>query len=123
MDKKNKSSLIKRVMTGFIGGFVLLIGIITIPYPGPGWLIVFAGLGILATEFEWAQSILVYAKDKYDRWQAWLKRQSIYVKIIFWLLTCAVVIVTIYLLNGYGLLNQWLNLGQDWLRSPLPLFN
>jgi hypothetical protein len=26
-------------------------------------------------------------------------------------------------LNGYGILNHWLNLRQPWLNSPLPVFN
>lgn len=109
----------KKITIGIVGGVVLAIGIVCIPYPGPGWLIVFAGLGILSTEFEWAQRILDYAKGKYDAWQEWLKKQALWVKAVFWLLTCAVVITTIWLLNGYGLINDWLNLGQEWVRSPL----
>lgn len=110
---------IHRTSIAIIGGIVLIIGIIAIPYPGPGWLIVFAGLAILATEFDWAQRLLDFAKGKYDAWQDWLKLQAWWVRATFWTLTCAVVIITIWLLNGYGLINQWLNLGQDWVRSPL----
>lgn len=51
---------------------VLVVGVIAIPYPGPGWLIVFAGLAILATEFDWARRVLRYARGKYDAWTAWL---------------------------------------------------
>lgn len=112
----------KKIFIGIIGGIVLLAGIVMIPYPGPGWLVVFAGLGILSTEFEWAQRVLHFAKGKYDRWQDWLAGQKPYVKVTFWLLTALVVVVTIWLLNGYGLINSWLNLGQDWVRSPLPIF-
>lgn len=109
----------KKIGIGIVGGIVLAAGIIMIPYPGPGWLVVFAGLAILAQEFAWAQRILDKLKAKYDAWQDWLKKQPFWVKTIFWLLTCIVVIVTIWLLNGYGLINQWLNLEQDWLSSPL----
>lgn len=109
----------KKIGVAFVGGLVLISGIIMIPYPGPGWLVVFAGLGILATEFEWAQRVLNYAKGKYDAWESWLKQQSIIIKIIFGILTCIVVIVTVWLLNGYGLINDWLHLKQDWLHSPL----
>lgn len=113
----------KKVFIGIVGGIVLLAGIIMIPYPGPGWLVVFAGLGILSTEFEWAQRVLRFAKGKYDGWQNWLKRQNPVLKAFFWILTAAVVVVTIWLLNGYGLINSWLGLGQDWVRSPLPIFH
>jgi uncharacterized protein (TIGR02611 family) len=89
-----------------------------IPYPGPGWLVVFAGLGILSTEFEWAQNVLLYARKKYDGWTEWVKKQNVYIKTAIWLSTALVVIVTIWLLNGYGLINSWLNLGQNWVESP-----
>lgn len=109
----------KRLAIGLVGGVVLLAGIIMIPYPGPGWLVVFAGLGILSTEFDWAKRLLDFSKGKYDAWQDWLKNQSVYVKALFWTLTCLVVVTTIWLLNGYGLINQWLRLGLDWVQSPL----
>lgn len=112
----------KKAFIGVIGGIVLLAGVIMIPYPGPGWLVVFAGLGILSTEFEWAHRVLHFAKGKYDAWQDWLSSQQPIVKATFWLLTALVVVVTIWLLNGYGLINNWLNLGQGWVGSPLPIF-
>ncbi len=117
-EQRQPSSNLKRLVIGFVGGVVLLFGIVTIPYPGPGWLIVFAGLGILATEFEWAGRVLRYARGKYDAWQAWLKAQKPVVKLGFWMLTAIIVVATIYLLNGYGLINSLLNLHQDWLVSP-----
>src|SRR5215468_10502274 len=43
-----------RIGVGVLGGLVLVAGILMIPYPGPGWLVVFAGLAVLATEFAWA---------------------------------------------------------------------
>lgn len=109
---------IKKTGVGVVGGVVLVAGIVMIPYPGPGWLVVFAGLGILSTEFTWARRVLQFAKGKYDAWEAWLKRQDAWVRAAFWLLTAAVVVLTIWLLNGYGLINNWLGLGQDWVRSP-----
>lgn len=119
--QKTKAAF-KKSTIGVLGGLVVLLGIILVPYPGPGWLIVFAGLAILSTEFEWAQRVLDVAKGKYDAWQGWLKSQSQTIKTIFWLLTFAVVITTIWLLNGYGYMNDFLRLGWDWVRSPLPFF-
>ena len=112
----------RKIITGVAGGSVLIVGVIAIPYPGPGWLIVFAGLGILSTEFPWAGRVLKYARGRYVAWNTWIKSQSIVVQSITFMLTCAVVIATIWLLNGYGLINSWLGLDQDWLRSPLPWF-
>lgn len=111
----------RQVAVGVIGGFVLLLGIIAIPYPGPGWLIVFSGLAILSMEFAWAKKVLVYGRAKYEAWKNWLKRQHYAVRVVVLLMTCVVVIVTIWLLNGYGFIGQWLGLGLEWAESPLPI--
>ncbi|MDB5162758.1 MAG: hypothetical protein JWO54_960 [Candidatus Saccharibacteria bacterium] len=109
----------KKVLTAIVGGFVTLVGLILVPYPGPGWLIVFGGLAILATEFEFASRMLKYTKGKYDEWIDWLKRQNIFVKISALVLTGLVVAASVYLLNGFGIINAVLSLNQDWLVSPL----
>lgn len=108
----------RQVIVGLVGWFVLLVGVVMIPYPGPGWVVVFVGLSILATEFVWAAQIHDYAHGKYDIWQYWYGRQPIYIKSIFWFLTFATAVVTVWLLNGYGTMNDWLNLKSDWLKSP-----
>lgn len=46
---------LKRAVVGVFGVLVATIGIILIPLPGPGLLIVLAGLLILSIEFEWAR--------------------------------------------------------------------
>ena len=53
-----------RALVGVTGGVVLVAGIIAIPYPGPGWAIVFIGLAILASEFVWAHHTLKFAKGR-----------------------------------------------------------
>ncbi len=90
----------KRVAIGIIGGLVLLVGLVTVPYPGPGWLTVFAGLAILASEFDWAQRLLDSARARYDLWQTWLKSQNKYVRFLVAMMTAIIVVITIYLLNG-----------------------
>lgn len=109
----------KRVVMAMVGWVVLLLGLVMVPYPGPGWLVVFAGLAILARQYVWARKTLDFAEGRYRTWRMWLHRQPMYIKVIFWLLTCLTAVITIWLLNGYGLLNELFNLGMDWLRSPL----
>ncbi|MDB5187314.1 MAG: hypothetical protein JWM07_786 [Candidatus Saccharibacteria bacterium] len=108
----------KKAGIGVVGIVVLLIGIVAIPYPGPGWLIVFAGLAILATEFDWAQRVLDRARGKYDAWTEWIKAQSLLIKSLFAIGTTIVVVATLWVMNGYGIMNNILNLGWDWLESP-----
>jgi uncharacterized protein (TIGR02611 family) len=112
----------KRIGTAIVGGLVVILGIIAIPYPGPGWLIVFTGLAILATEFAWAQRILDRARGEYDRWQQWLKRQKPVIRGLVIAFTCLIVVVTLWLLNMYGFLDKLLHLHWAWLHSPIGIF-
>ena len=54
---------------------VIVVGIVLLPAPGPGWLVIFVGLGIWATEFAWAKSLLRFVQRTVGRWTAWLGRQ------------------------------------------------
>ena len=112
------SSGTKRILIGFIGWAVLLVGVVLIPFPGPGWVIVFIGFSILASEFEWAKEAREVIHDKYQAWRRWFLKQPVYVQALFGLLSFATAAVIVWLVNGYGFLNQWLRLGQDWLVSP-----
>ena len=48
-----------------IGGFlVVLLGIVLIPLPGPGLLVVAVGLAVLALEFAWAEQLLEKTVDR-----------------------------------------------------------
>jgi uncharacterized protein (TIGR02611 family) len=48
-------SAIKRFLVGAAGFLVVALGIVLMPLPGPGVLIVLVGVLILATQFEWAE--------------------------------------------------------------------
>lgn len=54
--------LVWRVIIGLIGGLITVFGAIALVGPGPGILIVLAGLGILATEFAWAARVMVHTR-------------------------------------------------------------
>lgn len=109
----------RRVVIAIAGGLVVLIGLILVPYPGPGWLIVFAGLAILATEFAFAARLLGYLRIRYDKWVYWLRQQHRGVQVAALFGTGMIVLVTVWLLNTFGLINTLFSLNQDWLKSPL----
>ncbi len=69
-----------RIAVALVGGAVLVAGIIMIPAPGPGWVVVFLGLGILGTEFAWARRLLAYTKRHVLGWTDWIKKQSLAVR-------------------------------------------
>jgi uncharacterized protein (TIGR02611 family) len=54
---------------------VIIVGIVLLAVPGPGWLVIFAGVGIWATEFAWARSLLRFVRRTVGAWTEWLKRQ------------------------------------------------
>jgi uncharacterized protein (TIGR02611 family) len=49
----------------FVAGLaVVTAGVVLLPLPGPGWLVIFGGMAIWATEFVWAQLALRWTKRK-----------------------------------------------------------
>jgi hypothetical protein len=55
---------VKTVVVAVLGGLLTLGGIALLVLPGPGFVLVAAGLAVLATEFQWARRPLEYAKGK-----------------------------------------------------------
>jgi uncharacterized protein (TIGR02611 family) len=57
----------KRVGVTVLGLIVVIAGVIMLVIPGPGILTIIAGLAILATEYVWAERLLVAAKARAAR--------------------------------------------------------
>jgi uncharacterized membrane protein len=55
---------VKTTVIAVLGGLLTLGGIALLVLPGPGFVLVAAGLAVLATRFTWAKKPLDYAKDK-----------------------------------------------------------
>ena len=47
--------IVRKVVVAVIGTTILLIGLALIVLPGPAFIVIPIGLGILATEFVWAR--------------------------------------------------------------------
>jgi uncharacterized protein (TIGR02611 family) len=54
-----------------VGVVMVIGGLILVPLPGPGWLIVFLGLAVLGTEFHWARRLTGWLKRQLDRFWTW----------------------------------------------------
>lgn len=108
-----------RIVIGVVGTLVLAVGIVAIPYPGPGWAIVFLGLAILASEFDFAKRALRYVRARYDALMAWFDRQHIAVKGVSAAFTGLVVVGTLWLFGVVGFAAGLVGLEQEWLKSPL----
>src|SRR3954451_10893375 len=96
----------KKIVIAIAGGVIVAGGLVLVPLPGPGWLIVLAGLGVWAIEFHWARRLLRYTRAQLNRWWRWVNQQSIWVKLLIGLATAA-------LIAGIVLLSLWVGLGGD----------
>jgi len=57
-----------RRLSRIVGGFtLLLIGVVMLVTPGPGWLVILLGLGLLAAEFVWARRLMDRIKRQGER--------------------------------------------------------
>ena len=81
-----------RVAVLLVGLVMVLGGLALVPLPGPGWLIVFLGLGILATEFSWAERLLGFGRRTLRSWLHWLGRQHLAVRALVSLATLLFVV-------------------------------
>jgi uncharacterized protein (TIGR02611 family) len=54
----------KRWIKILFGFTLLVLGVVMIVTPGPGWLTIILGLGILAAEFVWARTLLDRLKEQ-----------------------------------------------------------
>lgn len=62
----------KKLIVVVIGFTVLAVGLAMIVLPGPAFIVIPLGLGILATEFVWARKLLKKVKNKLQ------KRKNVY---------------------------------------------
>lgn len=54
----------RRIAVTILGGVLVLGGLVMLVLPGPGILVMLAGLAVLASEYVWAQRALNFAKQK-----------------------------------------------------------
>jgi len=104
-----------RVGVGIVGGLIVALGLAAIPLPGPGWLIVIAGLFVLATEFTWAERLLEFTKKHVKRWTDWVTAQPVWVRLLIAAATAAFVYgVLVVALHVMGV--------PDWVPGWVPLW-
>lgn len=108
-----------RVTAGVLGTAVVILGIIALPAPGPGWAIIFLGLGILAAEFHWAKRLLHWVRVKYDAWVAWMGRQTRLVQVLVMAAILGAVAAFAWALGVFSTVAGWIGIHWAWLESPL----
>jgi hypothetical protein len=53
-----------RLAVAIVGFTVMLLGVVMLVTPGPGWLMILLGLGVLGVEFVWARRLLRRLKER-----------------------------------------------------------
>jgi len=71
-----------RLGISVLGGAVVVLGLLLVPLPGPGWLIVFAGLAIWSVEFHWAKRLNRWVRTQVSAWTRWYRAQTWPIRIV-----------------------------------------
>jgi len=104
-----------KIGIGLLGALVIALGVILIPFPGPGWAIVILGLAIWAIEFTWAKRALEFVKHQVQSWTKWVGRRALVVRMLIGvaglLFVGAIVWGSVRLSLGVDLIAE----GREWL--------
>ena len=111
-----------RVLVFVAGLAVVVVGILLVPLPGPGWVIVFLGLAIWASEFKTAQRVLGFVRGKVRAWTSWTAEQPWWVKGLVGLATVVAVLGLFWVLFWISGVPGFLPDGfEHWLKAHLAL--
>lgn len=61
---KDSLKALRKILVFLVGITVVIVGIILLAVPGPGLLVIIAGLLILSLEFDWAKRYLHQARQR-----------------------------------------------------------
>ncbi len=92
-----------KIFVGILGAVVVTVGIALIPLPGPGWLLVIAGLGVWAVEFHWARRLLAFTRRNVQSWTRWVTDRSLPVRFLLGAVGLVFVSVVVWLSLKYSL--------------------
>lgn len=107
-----------RLGIALLGLAIVGTGLLLVPLPGPGWLIVFAGLAVWGSEFEWAQALLAWVRTRVRAWEAWVRKQPRWLQGLAALATLALVLALLWLLLKFSGVPAFLpGPAQTWLHT------
>jgi uncharacterized protein (TIGR02611 family) len=66
--RRSPPQIVRRIVLTVLGASLIVVGIVIIPLPGPwSFVLNIAGLAILAREYDWADDLLDWTKEKFSR--------------------------------------------------------
>ena len=66
----------RRLGVAVVGALIVLVGLVLVPLPGPGWPVVFIGLSFLGREFPWAARLSTWAQRRVRQAVRWVRRRG-----------------------------------------------
>ena len=66
-------NFVYKLIVSVLGGAIVVIGLILVPLPGPGWLIVFIGMTVLGAEYAWARRLTSWLRTALAKFWIWWK--------------------------------------------------
>jgi uncharacterized protein (TIGR02611 family) len=71
-----------KIVVALAGTLVIAVGVVLLPLPGPGWVIILGGLAILALEFHWARRLLAFTRRQLLHWTRLVRDGSWLVRVV-----------------------------------------
>jgi len=106
-----------RVGVAIVGTLVLVVGfaLAMMPTPGPGWVMVAGGLGLLSSEFVWARKVVDFFRGRLRAIQLWFLRRSMATRVA--LLGSALVIVafSLWSMGAVAMIGGWFGIDHAWM--------
>jgi uncharacterized protein (TIGR02611 family) len=68
--------LVRRIVVTTVGCALVCVGIVLLVIPGPGILLIVAGLAVLATEYAWAHDAMQWIKRRGERFRGRTRPQT-----------------------------------------------
>jgi uncharacterized protein (TIGR02611 family) len=92
-------------LVALLGFLFVGLGLVLVPLPGPGWLIVLAGIAIWGIEFVWARHLLRFARLRLHQWNAWQRgtHWAIRALMVLGLLAIGAASLWLWIKHGLGL--------------------
>src|SRR3954447_19625006 len=104
-----------KISVATLGAIVVAVGIVLIPFPGPGWAIVILGLAIWAVEFAWARSLLQFTRRQVRSWTRWVGQPSLPVRGLVGVCGLIVIAAAVWASVRLSLGVDLVAVGWDWL--------
>lgn len=94
-------------LTFLVGLLVFIVGIIAIPAPGPGWLILFMGLGILSIEIPRARALVLLTARLFDKTETWYRALPGPWRVVVTALTTALIVAVFFAIYYFMGPSSW----------------